>query len=123
MSDYRRREGGLFPNVSENFWTSLDRRKFRRQTSDSWTDAATVVRTVREERASDREIERDTQSVNHLSVHQFALPSMNHNNSPLIGFQRCPIFETSATALCGPIGMKNIIWRCPKMVIPPNHLY
>lgn len=84
MSDYRRREGGLFPNVSENFWTSLDRRKFRRQTSDSWTDAATVVRTVREERASDREIERDTQSVNHLSVHQFALPFVYHNHSPLL---------------------------------------
>ena len=35
-----------------------------------------------------------------LSVHQFALPPMNHNNSPLHLSCRFPIFEPS-TALCG----------------------
>ena len=30
------------------------------------------------------EREREIQSLNHLSVHQFALPSMNYNNSPLL---------------------------------------
>ena len=31
-----------------------------------------------------RERGRETQSVNHLAVHQFALPSLHHNNSPLL---------------------------------------
>ena len=35
----------------------------------------------------------------------FALPSMHHNNSPLL---KCPIFETSATALCGTTGFFQI---------------
>ena len=38
---------------------------------------------------------------NHLSVHQFALPFMHHNTSPLLYF---PILETSATALCSNTG-------------------
>ena len=33
------------------------RRKFRSQTSDSWTDAATVVGAVREERSQKRKIQ------------------------------------------------------------------
>jgi len=35
------------------------------------------------------------------SISGIALPSMHHNNSPLL---QCPIFETSATALCGTTG-------------------
>ena len=47
------------------------------------------------------EVERDgeTQSLNRPSVHQFALPSMHHNNSPL--FYRLPTLKISATAFCG----------------------
>ena len=36
------------------------------------------------------------------SISRFALPSMHHNNSPLL---LCPIFKTSATALCGTTGI------------------
>ena len=36
------------------------------------------------------------------SISEFALPSMHHSNSHLL---LCPIFETSATALCGTTGM------------------
>ena len=32
----------------------------------------------------ERERERKTQSLSHVSIHQFALPSMNHNNPPLL---------------------------------------
>jgi len=46
------------------------------------------------------------------SISGFTLPSMHHNNSPLL---QCPIFETSATALCGTTGIlgKMVInqWR------------
>ena len=36
------------------------------------------------------------------SISGFAVPSMHHNYSPPLYF---PIFETSATTLCGPIGI------------------
>ena len=45
------------------------------------------------------ERDRETQSLSHRSVHQLARSAMRRNNSPLLC--RCPIFETSATALCG----------------------
>ena len=35
------------------------------------------------------------------SISGFALPSIDHNNSPLL---QCPIIETSATAFCGTTG-------------------
>ena len=42
--------------------------------------------------------------VKHLSIHRgFALPSLIHNNQALYRF---PIFETSATALCGTTGIR-----------------
>ena len=41
------------------------------------------------------------------SISGFAVPSMHHNYSPPLYF---PIFETSATALCGPIG--NVFHHC-----------
>ena len=43
------------------YW-KIGRRKFRRQTSKVWTDAAPVVRTVREERVSRKKMREDKES-------------------------------------------------------------
>ena len=51
-------------------------------------------------RERERERERET-SATFRSISGFALPSKHHNNSPCLWF---PIFETSATALCGTTG-------------------
>ena len=51
-----------------------------------------------------RERERQRGDLKHLSVHQwlrFAIPDSQQPTSPY----RFPIFETSATALCGTTGM------------------
>jgi hypothetical protein len=44
---------------------------------------------------------KSTTTTTFRSISEFALPSMHHNNSPLLLFS---IFETSATALCGTTG-------------------
>jgi len=47
----------------------------------------------------------------------FALPSMHHNNSPLL---ECPVFETSATALCGTTGTHLDSVESPSSIITPD---
>ena len=56
------------------------------------------------ERDREREIEREreNQSLNHLSVSQWVCSAI-HASQQLTS-HRFPIFETSATALCGTIG-------------------
>ena len=48
---------------------------------------------------------KNTSPTSFRSINGFALPSMHHNNSPHL---KCPIFETSATALCGTTGT---VWK------------
>ena len=50
------------------------------------------------------------------SIKGFALPSMHHNHSPLL---QCPIFETSALALCGTTGILFICHRIssPRLLV------
>jgi len=75
------------------------------------------------ERKGEREIERDTErrrqreiererererrraSTTFRSISGFSLPSMRHNAKLSSTTSRCPIFEISATALCGIIGV------------------
>ena len=61
------------------------------------------------------------------SIKGFALPSMHHNHSPLL---QCPIFETSALALCGTTGILFICHRIssprvllslsPRLLVSPS---
>ena len=49
----------------------------------------------------DRKRERETQRLNHLSVHQFVLPCMNRSNSPLslkLPPPRCAVLLVNITA-------------------------
>ena len=47
--------------------------------------------------------EREETPITFRSISGFALPSVIHNNQPPL-----PIFETSATALCGTTGKKEM---------------
>ena len=63
------------------------------------------------ERKREKEREREETSTTCRSISGFALPSAIHNNQSLL-YCRFPIFETSATALCGTTGnYRNIIWH------------
>ena len=48
-------------------------------------------------------IPKNTAPTTFRSISGFALPSVIHNNQPFLTY-RFPIFETSATALCGTPG-------------------
>ena len=45
-----------------------DRRKFRSQTSDLWTDAATVVGRVREERVSRKKVKVSENMISYVMI-------------------------------------------------------
>ena len=79
------------------------------QEIDGQTDRQTKGETERNrekvtERVVQRERERLTASTTFRSISVFALPSMHHNNSPILQF---PIFETSATVQLVHIQQQN----------------
>ena len=57
------------------------------------------------DRERSRERERRRASTTFRSISGFSLPSMRHNTKLSSTTSRCPIFEISATALCGIIGV------------------
>ena len=56
---------------------------------------------------------KNTTPTTFQSISGFALPSMHHNNSPLLA---CPIFKTSATALCGTTGIYTVMCASYKAI-------
>ena len=69
------------------------------------------------DRERERERARQNQSLNHISGHQFSLPPCI-TTSKLSS--RFPIFETSATALCGTTG---IIMMCSSVGLQANGMF
>ena len=109
-------------------WTDRDRDKERQRDRqiDRQTDRQLErQREIERNRKGDRDRQRNREmkrererekilraSTTFWSISRFVLPSMHHNNSPLL---QPPIFETSATALCGPTWIKEI---CQEQIYP-----
>ena len=61
----------------------------------------------KQRRTGDKERGSETQSLTHLLIHQWVRSAIHASQKPNLSY-RFPIFETSATALCGPTGIGNI---------------